>query len=148
MHVLLYSKHLACLFEYHAKHNIQIFCLCSSCFVIFAIDIELWLVRVLYILPCILGIRVTQHTSRNEMTIQLVYFVIFSFQINHGSCLTLFVDEEKWGDMSILGHLSIVCTKSWSNMHDTSTIFRGDIITWNHTECTFRHLYKTVLTTL
>jgi len=50
--------------------------------------------------------------------------------------------------MSILGNLGIVSTEGRGDMHDTSTILCGHIVTGDDTECLALHLDETVLAVL
>ena len=94
-----------------------------------------------------MGISLTVDAGAEEVVVEFGLHIVLAFKVDHGSCLSLLVDEEERGDMGILGHLGVIGTEGRSNMYDTRTILGGHIVTGNHTEGHLLHLHKAVLAT-
>ena len=87
-------------------------------------------------------------TLCDKVIVEFIHYIVLTLQVYHRTCLTFLIYKEQARDMGILGHLRIVGTKSWCDMHDTGTILCGHIVTWNHTESLTLHFYELILTVL
>ena len=134
MHVFLYSQGCSFLFHLHAYHDIEVFSLGGSLFVIFATHIEFGFVCVFDIVASMLGIEGFVYACADEVVVEFINSIIFSLEINHRSGFTFFIYKEERRNTSILCYLGIVGTECWSDMHDASTVFCGHIVTRDDTE--------------
>ena len=58
-------------------------------------------------------------------------------QINHRTYIAVLVNQMERRNVVLLRHPKVISTKCTSDMHNTSTILSGHIITGNDTKCTF-----------
>ena len=89
------------------------------------------------------------NTDFHKVSIQIVDAIIFSLQINHRTRLALFVNQKQRWNMCVLGHLRVVGTKSWCNVHNTRTIFCCYIIAQDNTKrltCHFHIMFTSIST--
>ena len=144
MHVFLYSQGCSFLFHLHAYHDIEVFGLGGSLFVIFATHIEFGFVCVFDIVASVLGIEGFVYACADEVVVEFINSIVFSLEINHRSGFTFFIYKEERRNTSILCYLGIVGTECWSDMHDASTVICGHIVTRDDTESAVCHFHECV----
>ena len=135
MNFFLYFKGCALLLHLHAEDNVQVFSFFSGFFVVFTVFVEFRCISVFYIIACMLAINGCVDTSRDKIISQFRHYVILAGKVDHWTCLPLFVYHEKGRDLSRFGYFGVIGTESRSYMYNARTVFSGDIIARDHTEC-------------
>ena len=92
-----------------------------------------------------LAIALHVHAGFHKLFGQFVHQVILTLQVNHRACLASLINKEKRGDTGVFGHLGVISTEGWCNMHDTCTVVCGHIISGNHAEGHVLHFYEFVV---
>ena len=138
----------ALLLHLHTNHDVEVFSLCGSLLVVFAVDIKFWLVCVLHVVARMMSIGFTVHTSSNEVVVEFRLYIVFTLKVNHRACFTFFIYKEERRYMGILCHLGVISTECGCDVHNTRTVFCCDIVAGDYAECTFLHLYKLILACL
>ena len=93
MYVLLALESLALLFEFIAKHDVQVLSLIRSLLVPNTIHIKLWVVGVLHIVACMMSVSALIDTSLHEISVQLVDKIELTLEVNHWTGLTLLINK-------------------------------------------------------
>ena len=135
----------ALLFHLHADDDVEIFGFVGSRFVV-SVYVEARIVGIFDIVAGMMTVGFGIHARSAEVVVQFIRRIIFSLQIHHWARFAFFVDQKQRRHFGVFGHLGVVCTESRGNMHNTRTIFGGDIVAGNHAESAFCHFHKLVLT--
>ena len=127
VYVFFYLERFPIRFQVHTDTDVQCFVLIGKRFI----------VGILHVASTVLSPRFTVDILLDEVFIEVVHEVIFTLKINDRTFCALLINEDDGWYTHFLGHKSIVCTKVWSDMHDTCTILCGHIIARNYAEGTF-----------
>ena len=75
------------------------------------------------------------HIGSNEFRVEVFQPEETTLAIYHRLSFAFIVNQQQRGDAGLFGDPVIVGPKSWRDMHDSCTVFRGNEITGDDTEC-------------
>ena len=143
--MLFNAEGLSCLLHFHAQDDIEILRFFSCFLVILSSFVITRIVGVLHEVASMLTISRSFYALFRKSRSAIFERVVFTSEIHHRACLTFFIDDKKRRNSSRFGHFRVISTKGRRNVHDTRTIFRGDIVPRNHAERLISHFHKLVL---
>ena len=124
MHMLFDSESLVLCFQIHTNCYVE-------CFVFICKSL---VIGILYISSCIFVPLLYIDIVFHKLLVKVFHYIVFSLQVNNRSVFTFLINKNNRRNACISSYDSIVCTKVGSNMNNTRTVFRRNVVAWNNTE--------------
>ncbi|OPZ98291.1 MAG: hypothetical protein BWY72_00900 [Bacteroidetes bacterium ADurb.Bin416] len=131
MDVLLDLEHQVLLFKHNTEVNIQGgVVLCQG-----------GIVSILDKAPGVFGVRGSVDIFGHKGWVKVFQSVEFSGGIHHGAIVALLVKQQERWHTHLFGYPVVIGPKRGSDVYDTGTVFRGDVITGNYLESPFARIH-------
>ena len=143
--MLLSSERLAILLEGDAEVDIEVIVGESSSLIIAAILGVSRIVSILDKTAGILTISLLIDASIDKRQGEILGEIELTGEVDHRTSFPLAIDHKQGRDRSGLSHFGVVGTESRCDMHDTGTIFGGDIIAGDNAESALRDFDERII---
>ena len=140
MHVFLALEQASVRFHLQAEVKVKRLGFSRSGFVVLAVDSELRVVGVLNPTACVLAVEFVVDVGFVPILVQIFHTPVLAGEIDHRPRTVVPGLHVEPRYACSICHFLIICTESRRDMHDTSTIFRGDIVTGNDTISSFARI--------
>ena len=144
VNVFLYLKCYALLFHFETDNDVQILVFGSGFGIILAILIVFGRISVFNIVACVMIVCVYVNTFIYKRFGKFVKHIVFTSEVYHRAGFAKFVDKVERGNVGCLCHFGVVGTECGCNVNDTCTVFGGNVVAGDNTECLLGNLYKCI----